>query len=196
VTDDDDLRARLGRADPAASLAPASPAQVAHLVEEAMSSSTKKWALPVAAALVLIAGGAAWAVTRPSAPEGDLPSAAPTPSATAAVVELTATGVQAKCREPQPQQLAASADFAFEGTVLTVANDRVTLTVSKVFRGASATTVEVAQAGETSETMLGSGKFETGKEYLVSSADGGILICGYSGEAGSIGLRDLYEAAF
>jgi hypothetical protein len=194
VTDDDDLRARLRRADPAASLEPASPAQVAHLVEEAMSSSTKKWALPVAAALVLIAGGAAWAVTRPSAPE-------PTPavavsSLPARVVELTTTGVQAKCREPQPEQLASSADFAFEGTVLMIDNGRVTLTVSRVYRGEAADEVAVAQAGDISETMLGSGKFEKGKKYLVSSADGSVLICGYSGEADSIGLRDLYEAAF
>jgi hypothetical protein len=196
VTDDDDLRARLRSADPAASLEPASPAQVAHLVEETMSSRTNKWALPVAAALVLIAGGAAWAVTRT-----DTPTPAPTPAIAmsplpAKVVELTATGVQAKCREPEPQQLATSADFAFEGTVALIDNGRVTLKVSHVFRGAAADDVVVAQAGDSSETMLGSGKFETGKAYLVSAADGAVMICGYSGEADSIGLRELYEAAF
>ncbi|MEU8656417.1 hypothetical protein [Actinoplanes philippinensis] len=194
MTDDDDLRARLRRTDPAASLEPAPPAQIAQLVEEAMSRNTRRWALPVAAVLVLIAGGAAWAVTRPSTP--DNPVAAPTPTASATVVSLTAAGVQAKCREPEPQRLAESADFAFEGTVRTIENGRVTLTVSKVFKGAAATEVRVAQAGESSEQMLGSGKFETGKDYLVSASDGSVLICGYSGEADSIGLRELYEKAF
>ncbi|GIE74969.1 hypothetical protein Aph02nite_09190 [Actinoplanes philippinensis] len=205
MTDDDDLRARLRRTDPAASLEPASPAQVARLVEEAMSRNTRRWALPVAAALVLIAGGAAWAVTRPSTPIN--PVAAPTttasaavvspgPAASAAVVSLTASGAQAKCRAPEPQRLAESADFAFEGTVETIENGQVTLSVTRVFRGRPADRVTVAQEGETSETMLGSGKFEKGTDYLVSAADGSILICGYSGEADAIGLRELYEKAF
>ncbi|GIE31828.1 hypothetical protein Ait01nite_048730 [Actinoplanes italicus] len=198
MTDDDDLRARLRRADPAASLEPASPDQVAHLVEEAMSRTTRRWALPVAAALILIAGGTAWAVTRPATPE---PVAAPTPSASASAsasgtVVLFSTGIQAKCREPEPQRLAESADFAFEGTVQKIENGRVTLTVSRTFRGGAVGTVEVAQEGESSEQMLGSGKFEMGRDYLVAAADDTVMICGYSGEADSIGLRDLYEAAF
>jgi hypothetical protein len=192
VTDDDELRARLRHADPAASLEPASPDQVAHLVEEAMSRKTRTWVLPVAAALVLIAGGTAWAVTRPDTP---VPPA-PTPAGPARIVELTATGVQAKCREPEPQQLAESADFAFEGTVQLIENGRVMLTATRVFRGEAANDVVVSQAGESSEQMLGSGKFETGKSYLVSAADGSVLICGYSGEADSPGLRELFEAAF
>lgn len=196
MTDDDDLRVRLRRADPAAALEPASPTQVAHLVEDAMSRTTRRWALPVAAVLVLIAGGAAWAVTRPSAPEPvAAPTAPPAASASGSVV-LRATGVQGKCREPEAGRLAESADFAFEGTVRTIENGRVVLDVSRTFRGTAVARVEVAQAGGASETMLGSGKFETGRDYLVSSAAGAILICGYSGEADAIGLRDLYEAAF
>ncbi|WP_433794661.1 hypothetical protein [Actinoplanes sp. CA-252034] len=193
MTDDDDLRARLRRADPAASLEPASPAQVAHLVEEAMSRNTRKWALPVAAALVLIAGGAAWAVT--TGPDAPTPPSTPAP-VPGRVVALTATAVQAKCREPEPQLLAESADFAFEGTVDKIENGQARLTVSHVFRGEAASVVTVAQAGETSEQMLGSGRFETGRNYLVSAADGSVMICGYSGEADSIGLRELYEKAF
>ncbi|BEL08534.1 hypothetical protein Q0Z83_067250 [Actinoplanes sichuanensis] len=198
MTDDDDLRARLRRADPAAALEPASPAQVAHLVEETMSRNTRRWALPVAAALVLLVGGAAWAATRPSAPQ---PVAAPAssasaPAATAGSVVLFTTGMQAKCREPEATRLAESADFAFEGTVQKIENGRVTLAVARVFRGSTVGQVEVAQEGESSETMLGSGKFEMGRDYLVSAAEGSVLICGYSGEADSIGLRELYEAAF
>jgi hypothetical protein len=196
VTDDDDLRARMRRADPAASLEPASPDQVAHLVEEAMSRTTRRWALPVAAALILIAGGTAWAVTRP-APSGPVAAPAPSASAPAAgTVVLFSTGMQAKCREPEPQRLAESADFAFEGTVQKIEDGRVTLAVSRTFRGGAVGTVEVAQEGESSEQMLGSGRFEMGRDYLVAAADDTVMICGYSGEADSIGLRDLYEAAF
>jgi hypothetical protein len=190
VTDDDELRARLRHADPAASLEPASPDQVAHLVEEAMSRKTRTWALPVAAALVLIAGGTAWAVTRPDAPS---PAIQPVP---ATVVALTVTGVQAKCVEPKAAELAKSADFAFEGTVQKIENGRVTLTASRVFRGEPTTEVEVSQEDGSSEQMLGSGRFETGESYLVSAADGNVIICGYSGEADSPGLRELFEAAF
>lgn len=197
MTDDDDLRALLRRSDPAASLEPASPTQVAHLVEEAMSRRTKTWALPVAAALVLIAGGAAWAMTRPATPP--VPLAIPTMTTsgpTAGSVVLFTTGMQAKCREPEAARLAESADFAFEGTVQKIDNGRVTLAVSRMFRGEAVDRVEVAQQGEISETMLGSGKFEMGKAYLVSAADNNVMICGYSGEADSIGLKELYEAAF
>jgi hypothetical protein len=201
VTDDDDLRARLRRADPAASLEPASPAQVAHLVEEAMSSSTKRWALPVAAALVLIAGGTAWAVTRPAPPEV-VPLAVPTvatsasSAAAANVVRLTDSGAQAKCAAPEPQRLAEGADLAVEGTVTRIEKGQVTLTVTKVFRGVPATAVEVAQTDGATEQLLGAQRFENGGTYLIASAGGRVMICGYTGEAGTPGLRDLYEAAF
>jgi hypothetical protein len=190
VTDDDDLRARMRHADPAASLEPASPDQVAHLVEEAMSRKTRTWALPVAAALALIAAGIAWTVTRPDTPS---PALQPVP---ATVVALTVTGAQAKCVEPKAAELAKSADFAFEGTVQKIENGRVRLAASQVFRGGPATEVEVSQADGSSEQMLGSGRFETGESYLVSAADGNVIICGYSGEADSPGLRELFEAAF
>jgi hypothetical protein len=200
VTDDDDLRARLRRADPAASLEPASPDQVAHLVEEAMSRKTRRWALPVAAAvLALIAGGTAWAVTRPdpSAPDVALmPVPAIGTMSAGPVVRLTDSGAQAKCREPEPARLAEAADFAFEGTVSRIENDVVTLTVSHVFRGAAAGTVEVAQTDESTEQLLGAQRFRSGGEYLIASADDRVLICGYTGAADAPGLRELYEAAF
>lgn len=44
--------------------------------------------------------------------------------------------------------------------------------------------------------MMGSGRFENGKKYLVASAGGNMLICGYSGEADAPGLQDLYDRAF
>ncbi|GAA4941259.1 hypothetical protein [Actinoplanes utahensis] len=192
MTDDDDLRARLRRADPAAALEPAAPEQVSRLVEETMSRThTRRWALPVAAALVLVAAGTAWAMTRPSEP-------APVVKTTQALeAELTASGVSAKCREPEAGRLSEISDFAFEGTVTRIDGGTVHLDVTELFRGDRRTTsARVAQTGETSEQMLGSGTFEQGKKYLVASTKGTVLICGYSGEADAVGLRELYEAAF
>ena len=44
--------------------------------------------------------------------------------------------------------------------------------------------------------MLGSGRFEPATDYLIAAREGSVLICGYSGEADAIGLRELYEEAF
>ncbi|MFD0516871.1 hypothetical protein [Paractinoplanes durhamensis] len=75
-------------------------------------------------------------------------------------------------------------------------NDVVTLSVSKVYKGTQTTLVQVDQAPNTSETMLGSGTFEVGKSYLVAANEGTIMICGYSGESDIPGLLDLFEQAF
>lgn len=197
MTDDDDLLARLRRADPAAALAPVSPSQVAHLVEEAMSRKTRTWVLPVAAALVLIAGGTAWAVTRPDAVVvSPMPALSPAPADP--TVRLTAGGDegQARCARPEPEHLAERAGFAFEGTVSRIEDDVVTLTVSHVFRGPRAGTVEVTQPDESTAKLILTTRFRTGSQYLIASADGDVMDCGYSGESGKPGLRELYEAAF
>lgn len=192
---DEELRARLRRTDPAATLPAAAPEQVSRLVEETMSRThTRRWALPAAAALVLVTAGTAWAMTRPADVD---PRAVPIPAPSAArTVELTAGGIQAKCREPEASRLSEISDFAFEGTVTGITGGVVTLGISQVFRGEWAGAVRVRQAGETSEQMLGSGKFEKGRKYLVSASEGTVMICGYSGEADATGLRALYEAAF
>ncbi|MCO8270185.1 hypothetical protein M1L60_06210 [Actinoplanes sp. TRM 88003] len=190
MTDDDDLRARLRRADPAADLP---PYDTSHLLETTMTATTTAPRRPMltlaAAALVLIAALGTWFLLRPSGdPAG--PVAAPT------VTELTAPGIAAKCVEPSADRLKEAADFAFAGTVTGVDGGTVTLKVTKVYRGAAADQVRIAQTGDISETMLGSGKFETGKDYLVASARGSMLICGYSGEASAPGLPQLYDTAF
>ncbi|MBO3743337.1 hypothetical protein [Actinoplanes flavus] len=192
---DDDLRERLRRADPAARLAPASPAQVEHLVEEAMSRvPVRRWAAPVAAALVLLAGGTAWATLRPEPATMSTPpaiiSVAPVPS-----VQIPAGG-QAKCAEPKPELLAERATFAFAGRVVEIDDSTALLEVTRDYRGADVPRIAVNQPGGTPELLLGSGDFELGREYLVSSVGADVMICGYSGEAGTPGLRELYEAAF
>src|SRR5690349_18374297 len=106
MTDEDDLRARLRRADPAAGLPPYDSAP---LLENTMTTATTDPVrrttplVAVAAALVLIAAVGAWVLLRPE----------PVPTVTA----LTAPGVAAKCAEPSADRLREAADFAFAGTV-------------------------------------------------------------------------------
>ncbi|WP_229072778.1 hypothetical protein [Actinoplanes sp. DH11] len=213
---DDDLRARLRHADPAASVAPPSPDEIARLVETTVTNvpvvrRRRHYAL-AAAALVLVAAGAGWALTRPATnqPTANQTTANQTAANRTAASEPAtdgrdeprtvrinaAAGIRAKCVEPSAERLAAAADLAFEGTVTRVENAVVTIDVSRVFHGAEADVVQVAQAGETSEQLTGSGRFEQGGRYLVASSEGTVMICGYSGEAGTPGLRDLYGRAF
>ena len=91
---DDDLRTRLRRTDPAASLAPLPPDRVSRLLEETMTAGVatlparRRLLLPVlaAAAAVLLLAGAGWLIFRPSDPVVTLPQALPS----AAPVRLTA----------------------------------------------------------------------------------------------------------
>ncbi|MFI5896626.1 hypothetical protein ACIA5D_41655 [Actinoplanes sp. NPDC051513] len=208
---DDDLRERLRRADPAASLPPLAPDRVSRLLGETMTSTTspatgagvaafrgRRLVALAAAVLVMIVAGGGWLLTRPgepSTPQAGGPAAS-TDAGAGPTTKLTLTAVRAKCAEPQAARLAEAADFAFAGTVTGIAGNVVRLHVTKIYKGAPAGQVEVAQAGGGSEQMLGSGKFETGKDYLVASAQGTVMICGFSGEADLPGLRDLYEKAF
>jgi hypothetical protein len=191
MTDDDDLRARLRRADPAADLPTLDTSRLLESTMTATTTTPRRTTplLTLAAALVLIAALGAWWVLRPA----DEPGA---PTAAATVTDLTAPGIAAKCVEPSAGRLREAADFAFAGTVTGIDGATVTLRVTKVYRGAGADQVRVAQAGDASETMLGSGKFETGRDYLVAASQGSVLICGYSGEAASPGLEELYRSAF
>ena len=154
--------------------------------------------LLVAAVIAVVAAvSVGWALTRPE--RSNAPQATASASATAGtgqITMLTLTAVRAKCREPEPALLAQAADFAFAGTVTGISGNVVSLHVTRVYQGAAADSVEVAQTGDSSETMLGSGKFETGKAYLVAAAQGAVMICGYSGEADLPGLSELYAKAF
>ena len=202
MTEDDDLRSRLRRADPAASLAPLAPDETSRLLEETMTTTIvppgattgrgRRLAVLVAAALVLLAAaGGGWLLTRSTPPVIDAIKPA------AVVVSLkAAAGPPRKCSAPAAETLATGTDFAFAGTVTGIAGDVVTLSVTHVYKGATADEVRVGQAPGRSEYLLGSGRFETGKKYLIASSEGGVLTCGYSGEADSLGLQDLYDKAF
>jgi len=208
MTEDDDLRSRLRHADPAAALAPLTPDETSRLLEEAMTTtsspvspvsavsppaSTRRRRRPVilaAAGLVLLAvAGASWLLTRPE----------PTTTSTRQAIGVSLTvadGPPRKCMAPTSEILATRADFAFAGTVTAIEGDEVTLSVTHIYKGTNADEVQVAQRPDTSEQLMGSGRFETGQKYLIASSAGDVLTCGYSGEADSSDLQDLYDKAF
>ncbi|MBL7257553.1 hypothetical protein [Paractinoplanes lichenicola] len=198
MTDDDDLRSRLRRTDPAAGLTPAAPEDISNLLEKTMTTAVvrprfdTRLLTMAAAVIVLIAAVGGFLVTRPQ------PSSGPSqPVAAPVTTELAAPpAANAKCIEPTAAKLKEYADFAFAGTVTGISRGTVTLAVTRVYLGKPVTEVRVAQEGYSSETLMGSGRFENGLDYLVASNEGGILVCGYSGEATAPGLQELYDEAF
>ncbi|MBU2664996.1 hypothetical protein KOI35_15945 [Actinoplanes bogorensis] len=202
MTDDDDLRSRLRRTDPAAGLAPVAPARTAQLLEKTMTTAAVKprldtrLILVAAAALLLIVAVGGWQLLRPPGSGHNAAGPVAVPSAGVTKKLTGPPAAQAKCIAPTATKLREYADFAFAGTVTSLYGDAVALKVTRVYRGAPADAVEVAQEGGSSETMMGSGKFEIGRDYLVASSEGGILVCGYSGEADATGLQELYDEAF
>ncbi|MCC6495163.1 MAG: hypothetical protein IT193_02765 [Propionibacteriaceae bacterium] len=196
---DDGLRERIKLVDPSASLPLLAADQASRLMEETMSTPaastppTGSRRVLLAAALVLAVAGVGWLFAgNILAGQPDVPR---TPGA-GPVVRLTAGTASAKCRAPEAATLAASADFAFAGTVKAVSGQDVTFTVTRVYRGAAASEVQVELDDGRSESLVGSGPARVGLGYLISAADGAVIGCGYSGEADSQGLRQLFEAAF
>lgn len=193
---DDDLRERLRMADPSASLPRLTPELTANLVEDAMTTTTSiptsgRWKVLLVAAVVLATAGLGWFFAGTMLPGRTV---APTASTQPAVVRLKATTDTAKCRPPEAATLDGSADFAFAGTVTDVSGASVTLTVTHVYRGQAAGQVQVSLDGN-SESLAG-GDVERGAAYLISSAQGSVLGCGYSGAADTPGLERLFTEAF
>ncbi|GAA0813433.1 hypothetical protein [Spirilliplanes yamanashiensis] len=193
---DDDLRARLRRADPAGTLPPLGPGPTQRLLENAMTIAPER---PAARRRPWLAGAAAAAVVAVIAGVGlarsDDPGpgtvAAPPPTVTRVVDR---SGGTEKCLPPRAERL-AEAGLAFEGTVRSVDGDVVTLVPARFLTGPATDLVEVEQADESSEALVGATRFEVGETYLVAVVDGTVLICGYSGLA-TPELRQLYDEAF
>lgn len=188
-----ELRERLCSADPAAALAPLPSDQLTRLMEDTMAAPTDQprtmyWRTAVAAAAVLAVAGGGWLVgsQRSSQPQA--------PASPAPAIRISAGSQMVKCRPPEVATLAGSADFAFAGKVAAVAGTQVTFEVSTVYRGPAANRVEVSLDGS-SESLMG-GSIAVGASYLISSADGALLGCGYSGTSDTPGLAELFRQAF
>jgi hypothetical protein len=156
-------------------------------------------AIPTTVSLRVTIGRVGWLAVLLAAVGWLLVGTAPPVKAAAkpsAVVNLTTDGWVRGCW-PTVQHLAATADFAFAGTVIGIADDVVTLNVMHVYKGTKADEVRVDQTLGITTQILGTGRFEAGKTYLVASSDGAVLTCGYSGEANMIGSpQSLYDKAF
>jgi hypothetical protein len=197
--EDTELFERLRAHDPAASLPPAEPAQVARLLEEAVShdldSPTRRrspltW-LVAAAALLVIAGVGVFAVAggedEPSVPTAQDP--APT------VVELSARPpVAAKCAVPSAEILSLQ-ETAFDGTVSAIADGTVTLDVATWYRGGPADQVTVDAPPTDMQALVQAADFQVGQRYLVSANDGFVTVCGFTAPY-SDDLAALYAEAF
>jgi hypothetical protein len=207
VTDprDAELRARLRAADPATSLPQADPDRVARLLEDVMSTelTTENRAtgtrgrgpltwLVAAAAVLIIAGVGVFAIVG-----RDDPAAPPTASDDRTVTELSApspAAYSARCMVPTAETLAQQ-DVAFDGTVTTLADGMVTLTVGHWYAGDPTDLVRVQAPPAELQALVGAVEFEQGGRYLVSATNGQVSVCGlsapYSGD-----LAGLYEQAF
>jgi hypothetical protein len=205
MTENDDLRSRLRRADPAASLAPPAPYETSRLRESTMTTITplrttststdrqRRFNVLVAAAFVLLAvAGGGWLTNRSTPP---VPNAAKP----AALVNLTGGGgAEQMCAYsiPTRRELTTAYDFVFAGTVTRIGDNVATLTVTRVYKGTKADEVRVGAADPISEGIMDSGQFEMGKKYLIASAHGVVNGCGRSGEANTPGLQEAYDNAF
>jgi len=198
-TEGTELFERLRSHDPAASLPPAEPAQVARLLEDAMSHdldtparrrTALTW-LVAAAALLVIAGVGVFAVVggddEPQVPTAQDP--APT------VVELSARPpVAARCAVPTAELL-GNQELAFDGTVSAITDGTVTLDVTEWYRGGPADQVTVDAPPTDMQALVGAADFKAGQRYLVSANDGFVTVCGFTAPY-SDDLAALYAEAF
>jgi hypothetical protein len=202
----DVLRDRLLAADPASSLPPADPGRTARLLEDVMSTelttesretgtrnrSPLTW-LVAAAAVLIIAGIGVFAVVG----HDDDPAAPPTAADARTVTELTApspAAYAARCMVPNADTLSQQS-LAFEGTVTTLADGVVTLTVDRWYAGDPTDLVRVQAPDEQLQDLVGAAKFEEDGRYLVSASNGQVTVCGFTAPYSS-DLAGLYDQAF
>ena len=207
MTDDEPLRRRMRSADPAASLPPADPSRVARLLEGIMDDTSttsrptravsRRAVAVLAAAVAVVAGGVGlWSFlggepASPPAAQAPRSPGAPEP----AVLELQApTAAPARCARPTPDIL-RNADVAFDGVVTAMDGRRVTLRVSRWFRGGDAETVEVTGPSAAVRGLLQAVGFQEDGRYLVTAVDGQVTLCGLS-DAYSADLAAAYAEAF
>ena len=201
---DDDLRAALAAADPARStdLDPLTSPRARELLERAMTSDTTTtaptfpaeptrpsrtpWLAAAAAAVVLAGAGITYlAVSDDPAPSGDGELVLAVPDVDP--VSLSCLPVSAEVLDDLP--------IALAGTVTSVDAAEVRLDVTRWYRGGDAGTVVLRNADERLQALLGTPDFQVGQDYLVSSSDGSISVCGLTGPA-SPELQAAYDEAF
>ena len=103
--------------------------------------------------------------------------------------------MKGRCVVPSPEVL-GRADTAFEGTVESVVDDRVTLRPTRWFAGGPGMRVVVTASPQGSLTRLVQEvRFEEGRDYYVAANGGTVMVCGFSAPAAPA-IERLYAEAF
>src|SRR4051812_12121359 len=139
--------------------------------------------LVAAAAVLVIVGVATFALLRHDA-EPAAPPTASDPGSTGAptVTELSApepAAYHARCMVPNAQVLAQQT-VAFDGTVTTLADGVVTLSVDRWYAGGRTDLVRVEAPNAELQDLVAAVRFEEGGRYLVSATRGRLSVCGFS----------------
>lgn len=122
-------------------------------------------------------------------------SAQPSPSAGNAVRLRAPVAIKGRCMVPSPEVL-RRADTAFEGTVESVSDRRVTLRPTRWFAGGPGERVVVTASPQGSlPRLVQEVRFEEGGDYFVAANGGTVMVCGFSAPATS-GVEGLYAEAF
>ena len=188
---DEELQARLQASDPAASLPPAAPHEVARLLEDVMATEltdeTREtgtrnrgpltW-LVAAAAVLVIAGVGVFGVRALTGDDSPPPTAGPAPQ-TVTTLDVPAAGGLGKCMVPNAEVL-ANADTAFDGKVTSIVGDDVTIEPSRWYAGEPVDQVVVTAPSEQMQQVASAVTFQVGERYLVSATNGQVSLCGFS----------------
>ncbi|MBI3687043.1 MAG: hypothetical protein HY241_06805 [Actinobacteria bacterium] len=202
MTSDDDLRARLSRVDPLPTSVPVDPStspRVHELLERVMqtqmhdqtrTSTGTRWrkpALVAAAAAAAIALGVGAVVAA-----SDGPATAPRAKTTLAL-KVAGGGTSLQSCAQFSIAVLQGFQMGFGGTVTTVHQGMVTLTVDHWYKGGTADVVTLTATADT--VSLDGVDFIPGRRYLVTAFDGTVNGCGYTGEA-TAELERLFAEAF
>ena len=128
-------------------------------------------------------------------PETDGASASPSSSQDADAVELSLpTQADARCM-PVDAETLGRAEAAFDGEVLSVDGETVTLAVREWYAGGDDAAQVRLDLASVPSTLAGYFDFQDGRRYLVSANDDTVLACGFSGPF-STDLEAIYAEAF
>jgi hypothetical protein len=177
----------------------AGPLPTEHRADALRRRGPLTWVV-AAVAVLLIAGGAVFALVRAggSGGSGDTPVAGPagSPTTTATTTELTAPAARgtARCLPPNARTLRGQ-DVALDATATEVTGREVTLVPNRFYAGDRSDVVVVRAAPAELSALVGGVRFQRGERYLVSATDGEVSVCGLSAPW-SQPLADLYAEAF
>jgi hypothetical protein len=201
---DEVLKARLQASDPAGSLPPAAPHEVARLLEDVMATELTTesretgtrnrgpltWLVAAAAAVVIAGVG----FLGFHALTGDTDDDGGPVAASVTELDVPAAAGAGKCMVPNAEVL-ADADVAFDGTVTSIVGDRVTLDPTHWYAGEPTDRVVVTAPSEQLQRIASAVVFRAGGRYLVSARDGHVSLCGFSAPYDE-GLAAVYAEAF